>query len=270
MNIPFFDRRPQVAVVRMAGLIAATRAPGVGGPALNVAGLAPALERAFALPRLAGVVLALDSPGGSAVQSSLISARVRRLAEAKGVPVVACVEDAAASGGYWIACAADEIVVDPASVVGSIGVISAGFGFEGALERLGVERRVVTSGEDKSFLDPFRPADPAQQERLQALLASLHEEFKTWVRARRGERLKASEAELFSGRFWTGREAVALGLADRLGDLHGEVARRFGEGVRVRRFDVRRPRWPWRLFSAAAGAAVELLEERAARARIGL
>jgi len=253
----------------MAGVIA-PRSPGLGGPTMNAASLAPALERAFRLKRLSAVMLAINSPGGSPVQSSLIAARVRRLAEKHAVPVIACIEDAGASGGYWIACAADEIVCDAASVVGSIGVISQGFGFTEALEKLGVERRVVTSGENKSFLDPFLPAEPEHQERLRELLSSLHEEFKDWVRSRRGDRLKGSEADLFSGRFWTGREAVAHGLADRIGDLHGEVLRRFGEDARITLLDARRPRWPWRLFAAAAGAAFSVLEERAARARLGL
>ncbi|UFN48061.1 S49 family peptidase [Roseomonas sp. OT10] len=269
MRFPFFDRRPQVAVLRLSGLIA-PRAPGLGGPVLNAASLAPALERAFALKRLAGVVLAINSPGGSPVQSSLIATRIRQLAEKRGVPVIACIEDAGASGGYWLACTADEIVCDPASVVGSIGVISQGFGFQEAMERLGVERRVVTAGEQKSFLDPFRPADPEQQERLRDLLAALHEEFKAWVRARRGERLVGEESLLFSGRFWAGREAVSLGLADRLGDLHGEIATRFGEEARLVWLNARRPRWPWRIFAAAAGAGLSVMEERGARARLGL
>ncbi|UPG72081.1 S49 family peptidase [Roseomonas gilardii subsp. gilardii] len=269
MPLPFFDRRPRVAVIRMSGVIAA-RATGLGGPGLSAAGLAPVLERAFGLKRLAGVVLAINSPGGSPVQSSLIAARIVRLADEKDVPVIACIEDAGASGGYWIACAADEIVCDPASITGSIGVISQGFGFQEAIERLGVERRVMTAGENKSFLDPFLPPDPAQQKRLRELLDTLHEEFKDWVRSRRANRLKAPEGEIFSGRFWTGREAVALGLADRLGDLYGEIERRFGKETKIVWLNVRRPRWPWRLFSAAVGATLEILEERSARARLGL
>lgn len=269
MRIPFLRRHPQVAVVRLSGIIA-PRAPGLGGPTLNIASLAPALERAFGLKRLAAVMLLINSPGGSPVQSSLIAARIRRLAEKHAVPVIACIEDAGASGGYWVACAADEIICDAASVVGSIGVISSGFGFDEALDKLGIERRVVTAGENKSFLDPFLPADPAQQERLQELLGALHEEFKDWVRTRRGDRLKGNEAELFSGRFWTGRDAVRNGLADRVGDLHGEVQRRFGEDVRITVLNARRPRWPWRLFAAAASATFTMLEERGARARLGL
>src|SRR5919202_2560539 len=195
-----FDRRPRVALVRMFGTISAR--PGFGG-GLSLSTAAPSLDRAFGLRRLDAVFLALNSPGGSPVQSSLIAAHIRRLADERKVPVVACVEDAAASGGYWIACAADEIVADPASILGSIGVIAAGFGFVGALEKVGVERRVRTAGTEKSFWDPFRPESPEDAERLQHLLAALHEEFRAWVRARRGAKLTAPEAELFSGRFWT-------------------------------------------------------------------
>lgn len=282
MNIPFLSRPPLVAVVRMAGVIA-PRAGGLAGPTLSAAALDPVLERAFSLKRLAAVVLVINSPGGSAAQSSLIAARIRQLAEKKPVPVIACVEDAAASGGYWLACAADEIVADPTSIIGSIGVISAGFGFEGAIARLGVERRLVTAGEDKSFLDPFRAPDPAQQERLRDLLDALHREFIGWVESSRGDRLRPEEP-LFTGRFWTGRRARELGLVDRLGDLRGEVRRRFGEDAKIVPMGARRPRFPWRLLAGGSAAvpppsgdpaawadgALAVAEARAAWARIGL
>ena len=177
--------------------------------------------------------LALNSPGGSAVQSSLIAGRIRRLAEEKKVPVIACVEDAAASGGYWIACAADEIVADPASILGSIGVIAAGFGFTGAMERLGVERRLRTAGGEKSFWDPFRHEQPEDVARLDTLLQELHQEFRDWVLSRRAEKLKVPAEALFTGRFWPGRKAVELGLADRLGDALGEAKRRFGPKAKL-------------------------------------
>ncbi|WP_426956112.1 S49 family peptidase [Muricoccus radiodurans] len=275
MNLPFLSRPPAVAVVRLQGVIA-PRANGLAGPTLSAAALDPVLERAFGLKRLAAVVLAVNSPGGSAAQSSLIGGRIRQLAEKKRVPVIACVEDAAASGGYWLACAADEIVADPTSIIGSIGVIAAGFGFEEAIARLGVERRLVTAGEDKSFLDPFRAPDPAQQERLRDLLAALHREFIAWVESRRGGRLRAEEP-LFTGRFWTGRRALELGLVDGLGDLRGEVIRRFGEKARVVPLGARRPRFPWRLLSGASfdpaasvDAALSAMEARAVWGRLGL
>jgi serine protease SohB len=200
-----FDRRPRVALVRLSGAISAR--PGFGG-GLSLSSAAPALDRAFGLRRVAAVFLALNSPGGSPVQSSLIAAHIRRLADEKKVPVVACVEDAAASGGYWIACAADEIVADPSSILGSIGVISAGFGFQDAIARIGVERRLRTAGAEKSFLDPFQEERPEDMERLRILLGELHGEFRGWVSSRRGAKLKAPAEELFTGRFWPGRKAV--------------------------------------------------------------
>ena len=242
----FFDRPPRVALIRLTGLIAARPDPFSAG--LSAAGTGPLLERAFAIKRLGAVMLVVNSPGGSPVQSSLIAQRIRRLAEAKKVPTIAVVEDAAASGGYWIACAADEIVADPASILGSIGVISSGFGFDQAIARWGVERRLRTAGSEYSFLDPFRP------ERAEDVA-------------------RAPEEALFSGRFWTGREAVELGLADALGDAEGEAKRRFGEKVRIIRLGQRKRGFPWRLIPGAregVEAIATAAEERAAWARLGL
>lgn len=271
MVFALFDRSPRVALIRLTGLIAARPDPFSGG--LNAAGVGPLLERAFAIKRLGAVILVVNSPGGSPVQSSLIAGQIRRLAERKKVPVIAVVEDAAASGGYWIACAADEIVADPASILGSIGVISAGFGFDQAIARIGVERRLRTAGDEKSFLDPFRPERMEDVARLQDLLGKLHEEFKGWVRARRGAKLTAAEDVLFSGRFWIGREGVELGLADALGDAEGEAKRRFGEKVKIIRLGQRRRPFPWRLIPGAregVEAIAAAAEERAAWARLGL
>jgi len=269
MNLPFLDRRPRVAVLRLAGLIAA-RTGGFAPAGISAASTTPLIERAFGLKRLAGVVLSINSPGGSPVQSSLVAQRIRRLADEKQVPVIACVEDAAASGGYWLACAADEIVADPASILGSIGVISSSFGLSEALSRWGVERRLHTAGTEKSFLDPFRPERPEDLERLQGLLAELHETFKAWVRTRRDGKLKAGE-ELFTGRFWTGRQAVELGLADRLGEASSEIKARFGEKAQVVQVGQRRPPWPVRLLPGfSADALLAAAEERAAWARLGL
>lgn len=270
MNLPFLSRPPRVAVLRLSGLIAA-RTGGFTPGGISAQSMAPLIERAFALKRLAGVVLVVNSPGGSPVQSSLVAQRIRRLADEKKAPVIACVEDAAASGGYWLACAADEIVADPASILGSIGVISSGFGLSEALSRWGVERRLHTAGTEKSFLDPFRPQRPEDLERLQGLLAELHETFKDWVRTRRGDRLKAPEEQLFTGRFWTGRQAVELGLADRLGEASSEVKARFGEKAQLVPIGARRPPWPVRLLPGmSAEALVAAAEERAAWARLGL
>lgn len=273
MWYPFRPRPPLVALVRLEGLIAARSGP-FGG--LNLAGVNPLLERAFGLKRLQAVFFAINSPGGSPVQSALIARRIRQLAEEKGVPVIAVAEDAAASGGYWLACAADEIVADPASILGSIGVVSAGFGFQEAMGRLGIERRLRTAGREKALNDPFSPPVPEDEARLEELLTELHAEFKDWVRARRGARLKAPEEQLFTGRFWTGRKALELGLCDRLGDARGEARRRFGEKARVVTIGPKRRRFPLSLLGGAGtGAALasglaEMAEERAAWARLGL
>ena len=268
MNIPFLSRHPRVALVRLSGAIAAR--PGFGG-GISLAGTGPVLDRAFGLKRLSAVFLVINSPGGSPVQSSLVAGRIRRLAEEKKLPVIACVEDAAASGGYWIACAADEIVADPSSILGSIGVIASGFGFQGALERLGVERRLRTAGTEKSFWDPFRPETPEDAARLETLLGDLHGEFRAWVTARRGAKLQAPPEDIFTGRFWPGRRAVELGLADRLGDAAGEAKRRFGDKVRLIPVGGPRPSLLRRLLPGlSAEAVLAAVEERAAWARLGL
>jgi len=268
MVIPFLSRRPRVVLLRLQGVIAAR--PGFGG-GISLAATGPLLDRAFAVRGAKAVFLEINSPGGSPVQSSLVAARIRRLAEEKKIPVIACVEDAAASGGYWIACAADEIVADPASILGSIGVIAAGFGFQEALARLGVERRVRTAGTEKSFLDPFQAETPADADRLRRLLEDLHAEFRAWVTARRGARLKGPPETLFTGAFWLARQALELGLCDRLGDAEGEARRRFGEKVRLVRIGGPRPSLLRRLLPGlSAEAAVAALEERALWARLGL
>jgi signal peptide peptidase SppA len=240
--------------------------------------LAHLIERAFKLPRLEAVALTINSPGGSPVQSALIAGRIRALAEEKNIPVVAFAEDVAASGGYWLACAADEIFAHESSIVGSIGVISAGFGFPALLERLGVERRVHTAGARKTMLDPFRSEDPKDVARLEVIQTDVHESFQDYVRQRRGERLTGEEADLFSGEFWTGRRALELGLVDALGDLRQVMRERYGEKVRLRLIDGARPRWRPRLsvevpapdLAASAAALVDAFEERALWARYGL
>ena len=224
-------RRPVVAVLRLTGVIGAI-GPLRGG--LTLVGLAEALERAFALRNLKAVALAVNSPGGSAVQSALIAKRIRDLAAEKEVPVVAFVEDVAASGGYWLACAADEIFADESSILGSIGVISAGFGFAALLERFGVERRVHVAGARKGMLDPFRAELPEDVARLEALQRDIHDNFKAVVRGRRGARLKADDETLFNGDIWTGRRALELGLIDGIGDLRATLRARFGDKVRLR------------------------------------
>ena len=226
-----FRRGPVVPVVRLSGVIASGGLLGARG--LSIESTAPLLARAFAQRGAKAVALAINSPGGSPVQSALIAQRIRLLVREKKLPVIAFVEDVAASGGYWLACAADEIVADSASIVGSIGVISSGFGFQGLIARFGIERRVHTSGEKKSMLDPFRDEDPDDVERLKQLQAEIHDGFKGWVRERRTGKLKADDGELFSGAFWTGRRGLELGLVDSLGELRQVLQARYGARVHL-------------------------------------
>lgn len=260
--LPFPRRRPAIAVIRLSGMIAA------GPRGLSDAGLAPVIERAFRRARPAAVALAINSPGGSPAQSSLIAARIRRLAGERDVPVLAFVEDLAASGGYWLATAADEIWVDESSILGSIGVIYASFGFDQLLARQGVERRVHTAGAAKSFLDPFAPERPEDVARLRALQVPIHEGFVAQVKARRGGRLDPKR-DLFTGEVWVGRQAVELGLADGVGHLVPTIKERFGDKVRFLAYGPRRS-WLRRLGAEAVDGAFGAVEERAFRARFGL
>jgi signal peptide peptidase SppA len=224
-----FRRGPVVPVVRLSGVIASGGLLGSRG--LSIESVAPLLARAFNTRGAKAVALAINSPGGSPVQSALIGQRIRLLAAEKDVKVIAFVEDVAASGGYWLACAADEIIVDQSSIVGSIGVISAGFGFQDLIARFGVERRMHTSGERKSMLDPFQPERPEDVERLHRLQAEIHDGFKDWVRARRAGKLSGDEATLFSGEFWTGKRGLELGLVDGVGELRATLQARYGDKV---------------------------------------
>jgi serine protease SohB len=262
--IPFVKPTPTVSVIRLQGIISSGGRAGAG---LNDATLAPIIEKAFRKGKPAAVALVINSPGGAPVQSSLIAARVRRLAEEKKIPVHAFVEDVAASGGYWLACAADDIWLDSTSVVGSIGVISAGFGFPEFLARHGIERRVHTAGASKSFLDPFRPENAEDVQRLRNILEPIHESFKSLVRARRGARL--ADRDLFTGEVWVGEQALAVGLADGIGHLVPQMKERYGEKVRLVPYGTRKP-----IFQRIAGRfltdAIDQVEERALWARFGL
>jgi serine protease SohB len=200
---------------------------------LTLAGVARQLERAFTLRHCRAVALLINSPGGSPVQSHLIYLRIRALAEKHNKPVIAFAEDVAASGGYMVACAADEIICDPSSIVGSIGVVGGSFGFAKLIEKLGIERRLYTAGERKAMLDPFLPEKPDDVERLKAVQRHIHEDFIALVKQRRGAKLGGPENDLFSGEYWPGRQAIELGLADEIGDLHSVMRRRFGDEVRT-------------------------------------
>lgn len=227
----FRDPAPAVSVLRLDGVIGRA---GIGRSGLTLDGVARQIDRAFAGDDTQAVALAVNSPGGSPVQSALIAGRIRQMAEEKDIPVVAFVEDVAASGGYWLACAGDEIFADPNSVVGSIGVISAGFGFPSLIARVGIERRVYAAGDNKAMLDPFKPEDEEDVSRLKALQEDIHANFKDHVRARRGDRLKGADEDLFEGDIWTGTRGLEMGLIDGLGDLRSIMRERYGDRVRFR------------------------------------
>lgn len=262
--IPFVQSPPHVAVLRLSGVIASAGRQG----SLSDAGLAPVIERAFRKGKPDAVALVINSPGGSPVQSSLIAARIRRLAEEKELPVFAFVEDVAASGGYWLACAADEIWVDPSSVTGSIGVISSGFGFQGLMERHGVDRRVYTAGKSKSMLDPFQAEKPADVKRLRQMLDGIHGVFKDYVTQRRADRLDQSK-DLFTGDIWIGQSAIDVGIADHIGHVVPEMKEMYGDKVRFSLHGVKRSMWQ-RFGAKLIGGALSEVEDRAAYARFGL
>lgn len=267
-----------IPVVRLHGAIMA------GGSQfrsnLNIAQAAPLLARAFADKKAPAVAIMVNSPGGSPVQSRLIYKRIRDLAAEKNKKVLVFVEDVAASGGYMIACAGDEIIADPSSVVGSIGVISAGFGFTGLIDKIGVERRVYTAGENKSLLDPFQPENPDDIAYLMELQLDIHKVFIDLVKDSRGSRLK-DDPDLFTGRFWTAIRGIELGLVDGLGDLRSTLRDRYGDKVKMRLIAPQRGMFGRRTPGVSAGMAAEALagmgeaglnalDERALWSRYGL
>jgi len=260
---PFLRGGPVVGVIRLQGMISG----GGRGAALNDAGLAPLVEKAFRKGKPKAVALVINSPGGSPTQSSLIAARIRRLSEEKKIPVHAFVEDVAASGGYWLACAADDIWVDRNSIVGSIGVISATFGLNEFIGRHGIERRVYTAGKSKSMLDPFQPEKAADVKRLKELQGVIHDGFIDYVKSRRGARL--TEEDLYDGTIWVGPQAIEKGLVDGVGHIVPEMKKRYGDKVR---FVVHQQRKPLlgRIGMRLAGDALAEIEERAGFARFGL
>ena len=259
--IPFLPKPAYVPVIRLGGTI------GTGTRSLNDEALAPLIEKAFKL-KPAAVALQVNSPGGSAVQSSLIAARIRRLADEKNIPVHAFVEDIAASGGYWLACAADDIWVDPSSLVGSIGVIFASFGFPELMARQGVERRVVTAGRSKSFADPFLPQKPEDVDRLKALQTPIHQAFIDQVKHSRGKRLNET-ADLFNADIWTGQQSVDLGLTDGVAHMVPKLKALYGDKVKLIPFGRKRSLFQ-RLGLSLMDETLGAVEDRALWARYGL
>jgi ClpP class serine protease len=251
-----FWRRPRINVVEMHGLIAPR--PG----ALSAGTMTPLIDRAFRTARGRPVILDIESPGGSPVQSDLIATLVRRRAEEHEVEVHAVIREIGASGGYWLACAADEIHANPMSIVGSIGVRGGGFGFPDMLTRIGVERRLYTAGANKARLDPFSPEKPEDVAFVRDLLDALHERFKSWVRSRRGDRLKGDETTVFDGSFMLGERALELGLIDGFADIDSLARKLGGERIKTRVFRARRRGLLSRLPRMAVDAVVDALEER--------
>jgi serine protease SohB len=268
--------RPVVPVLRLAGVIGFSTPL---RPGLSMGGVARSLDRLFAVPNAAAVALVINSPGGSPAQSHLIFRRIRDLAQENKRMVIAFVEDAAASGGYMLACAADEIIADPNSIVGSIGVVGGSFGFDKLIAKIGVERRLYTSGEHKAMLDPFLPEDRDDVQRLKNLQREIHDDFIALVKSRRGAKLSGPEESLFSGEYWTGRRALGFGLVDAIGDLRSTLRERFGDKVYTPLITEGRSLFGRRAFGVGpdmlggAGLAddmISALEARALWARYGL
>ena len=270
------DGAPTVSVVRLTGAIGGA---GITQRGLNLAALEVPLRRAFCRRGVNAVALVINSPGGSAVQSALIANRIRQLAEEKDVPVYAFMEDVAASGGYWLACAADEIHANPMSIVGSVGVIAATFGFHELIEKIGVERRLYAQGDNKSMLDPFQPEDPEDVKRLLDLQKDIHGQFKAYVKSRRGDKLKGSDKVLFNGDVWTGEKALKKGLVDGLGEMRSVMREKLGDKVRFVPVQ-KQMNWLQRRLSRGislaeggdswAGDLISAVEERALWSRFGL
>jgi signal peptide peptidase SppA len=263
-------KTPIVHIIRLEGTIVAGRS--ARGGTINAKDLEPVFKKAFR-KGISGVALQINSPGGSPVQSALIGDRIRALSAEHKVPVYAFCEDVAASGGYWLACAADEIYADESSIIGSIGVIAATFGFVGTLKKVGAERRVYTAGENKSILDPFQPEKKEDIARIKLMQLEIHESFKRWVRQRRGSKLQDNK-ELFTGAFWVGQSAKGLGLIDDTGHMHAVLKRKFGDKVELRTIEQHRG---WGLGLLGLGtmadlpeAALETVENRSIWARYGL
>lgn len=270
-------RRPRVAALRLSGTIGSR----IGRSGLQLDELEPQLNAAFTLTRSRAVALVINSPGGAPAQTNLIAARIRALAAEHDREVLAFVEDVAASGGYWLAMSADRIYADRSSIIGSIGVVSGGFGFPEALDRVGIERRLHTAGERKVILDPFLPERPEDVAYLCGILSSLHEAFKDAVRDRRAGRLRGSEDELFSGAFWTATDALERGLIDGVGHMHAVLRERFGDEVEIVPIRRRQPLFGRMMRISAAGrsegaavaavtGAIAAIEERVLWSRYGL
>ena len=266
--LSFFRKSQNVSSIPLSGIIA----PNMGRrKGLNLYELDKVIEQAFSVKNLKAVVLQINSPGGSPVQSEMISKRIRDLSEDKNIPVLAFVEDVAASGGYWLACAADEIFASKASIIGSIGVVSSGFGFDKAIKKIGVDRRLYTSGENKAILDPFLPENKDDIKRLKDIQKELHNQFISFVKLRRGSKITDKNKDLFTGAFWSGEKSLELGLIDDYGEMKSVLKQRFGENVKIKEFAPKKKLFGFsNLFSGAIDIFINKIEERISFKKFGL
>ena len=263
--LSFFRKSQNVSSISLNGIIA----PNMGRrKGLNLYELDKVIEQAFSVKNLKAVVLQINSPGGSPVQSEMISKRIRDLSEDKNIPVLAFVEDVAASGGYWLACAADEIFASKASIIGSIGVVSSGFGFDKAIKKIGVDRRLYTSGENKAILDPFLPENKDDIKRLKDIQKELHNQFISFVKSRRGSKITNKNKDLFTGAFWSGEKSLELGL---IGEMKSVLKQRFGVNVKINEFAPKKKLFGFsNLFSGAIDIFINKIEERISFKKFGL
>ena len=249
----FFSKTPMISLIKLSGIISPEGRLGSRNN-LNLNDLSDSLTKAFNFKNVKAVALLINSPGGSPVQSSLISNRIRELSFEKEIPVYAFIEDVAASGGYWLSCAADKIYAIESSIVGSIGVISSGFGAVEAIKRLGIERRVYTQGKNKGMLDPFLPEKKEDIEQIKNIQKDLHEQFIGWIKKRRGKRIKAPDEKIFNAGIWSGRQAKDLGLVDEIGDYYSVMKKKFGKDIKFKDFSKKQSWIKQKFFSNSKGA----------------
>ena len=263
-----FRKSKSVSVIPLNGVIA----PNMGRrKGLNLNEIDKNIEQAFSVKNLKAVALQINSPGGSPVQSEMIANRIRELSDKNNVPVLAFVEDVAASGGYWLACAADEIIASKASIIGSIGVVSSGFGFNKAIEKIGIDRRLYTSGDNKAILDPFLPENPDEIKRLKAIQSQLHVQFINFVKSRRGSKIKDDNNDVFTGAFWSGEKSIEIGLIDSFGEMKSVLKERFGNQVKIKEFNPKKKLFGFSsLLSGALDILIQKVDEKSIFKRFGL
>jgi len=266
--LSIFRKSQNVSIIPLNGVIA----PNMGRrKGLNLHEIDKNIEEAFSLKNLKAVALQINSPGGSPVQSEMIAKRIRELSEKNNIPVLAFVEDVAASGGYWLACAADEIFASRASIVGSIGVVSSGFGFDKAIEKIGVDRRLYTSGDNKAILDPFMPEKKDEVKRLKDIQKQLHQQSISFVKLRRGSKIDDKNKEVFTGAFWSGEESIEIGLIDGFGEMKTILKERFGDNVKTKEFSPKKKFFGFaNLLSGSLDMLIYKIDERILFKRFGL